>query len=754
MIKRGWITSLFPKETLSPAGGFLAIFLALLGGVIAVPVQLPNDGQEFLCTAASLLRTHNMEFEEQDLAAAAEMASPESFVVDFNPEFGQNTRRNKEGVFTWGSHSFYVTAIALPFVFFWGAKGFLVLNAICCVLMLMFVYLHLAEMNPRPTSFLLSCAFVLLSGALSYVFWVNSEMFLMAALCGALYFGLRLRTIPAALLLGVATAVKPPLVFVFIPLAIWTYTQKRSLAKVAVMGLVFFLAGLPQLAFYLHNFGHFQASDISPERLAQEGSPSLAQNTIRTWFRVFKYVSPIRLWAFWLAPGTGGVWFYPAVVWCVVRSRWPAWFSGLMSATVGLVCLFSMVPSNLFSAEAGVRYFTLLFPLFLFLGGKWKGKALDWAGMLFVAFFGGALLIDATHNTRVPQQLFAKTYPSMAAVRGWGLTMYPEPLFHCGYRIPRDVVFDYCDSNQYLRNDKCQLMVRNAESGELVLKVFAGPDYPETTIALRDLDGPWIRADLKAGRVTTLRLPVAEDALTLVAFPDLRNSRRPEVPVARMKLRLLQMHVRSGSGELRWQQRYHARNSFLYCAGPRVLNVYPSWDWILQTLASDELEGGNPIQLRRSLIATDNQVFFSRDIEDCVEGKAAVRLRNANAQAERIDVLNLPKVSLQGPKRQYGMLEIQGWTKIERFERSNESSQESRFALTVNWFDADGYFCGQSRVWAGNEPSNWGLFDEKIPVPEQAETMCLGAVFENATGVLELDDVVVSWFKDTWDTRN
>ena len=85
---------IYSREDFAIAAVFLIVFLAFLGCILAVPIQLPTDGHEYIGTVGSLLHTHNMHFEPEDLDEALKFTSPETFFVD--REIGQNTKRNLE----------------------------------------------------------------------------------------------------------------------------------------------------------------------------------------------------------------------------------------------------------------------------------------------------------------------------------------------------------------------------------------------------------------------------------------------------------------------------------------------------------------------------------------------------------------------------------------------------------------------------------------------------------------------------------
>ena len=725
-------------------GTLALIFLAFTGMVLSIPVQLPGDGHEYLGTVASLLHSHNMTFEREDLLNAAPYVSPETFFVD--GPYGQNTKVNPfTGKRMWGSHSFYVALLAIPFVLVFQAKGFLVLNVVCLVLMLWFFYLHLRSHNNEAVSLCLALACVLLSGVPSYVFWINSEMILMAGLCGALYYGSRFKAYRAMLFLGVATAIKPPLVLVFFPLALWQYMHCRSIKPLLGMGLLFCLVGLSQVLYdvtQIGRFGTLRVPGAAPKAVAA-GAHS----------RLLGYATPLRFWVFWFAMGNGTIWFYPALFWCMVRNRFPWWMFTALVSTILIISVACLLPVNLFSTEAGVRYATLLFPLFLFMAGRWKSSLLDWTCMALVAFLGGALAMDVTHNIRAPQQIFSKAYPSMYPVRHLGLSLYPEVFFHSGFRLPRDVVTDYCDDRWYLRNDIIQLALRNVTAGdEAVLKLLPDEDAPDATVTYGEYGGPQRRALLQGGRVTTLNIPLAEERLDLVAYPDWRGRSQVTAWTARIELALSQLHVISGVGELRWQTRYHGDvSAFLYEAGPVLMNVYPSRAWILQTLASEDLKDQTVHPPGGILAASREGMAVQWAPEDRVEGTAALRLGAPVSEDPRtFQVFMRDRIPLTPVAQGLTHLEIEGFTKVQALQRHPTAQHQPKVSIVVHWLDAEGQPLQPIWVWSEGGTTGWQRHKRRIEIPEGAREALLSFNFEHGGGVALVDDVVVSWFQDTW----
>jgi len=717
-------------------------------------VQLSVDGHEYLGTVASLLDSGSMKYTPEDFESSARRISPEtSFVYS---EVGQNTKRNRWGDRMWGSHSFYVSFAALPFVAIFAAKGFLIFNLALFMGLLIAVYLSLREFNDRVPSLALSLALVFLSSIPSYIFFVNSEMMLMACIAGAVLCGLRFQAIPCAVLLALATAIKPPLVLAFVPLALWHLIHRKDWRAVAVMAAIYVAVGAPQLGYNLYNFGDYQAVDLSPERLeiVEQRRAEGVVGGLNLIERTTRYIDADRFWSFFFSPDIGMLWFFPAMIWCVVRSGRPVWFTAMWLLTALGVVTLSLSSMKLYTLDGGVRYATLVYPLLLFLPGRWRNSTADYAAMGFIAFFGATLLIDATHAIRHPQQVQSKAFPSMAIARTTGTPIYPETFYHSGFRFTRDSVFDFVDNDLYFRANKVQMMVRNAEPGEVIVRMHAPSNYPDATVRGCQYGGECATAWLSAGRVSTLRIPVREEDLINAPYPEylFHSSRR--AATARIQLEFSDMGLRRGRGDLRWQQRFHETpHPFLYPVGPRILAIYPSPNWILQTWASDGLdpEFGNELSTR--LRTSASSIFLHRQPDAGLEGAGGLFIENQNTTERSIEITATERAPLDTPLRIYGTVEVAGWSSLTDLEPlPGTDASPPHAVLFIRWFDASGDPMLETPVWTYSEPGNPDFRVERIPVPEHAAAMSMGLRFQNARGVFFLDDLVASWFKDVWDT--
>lgn len=725
----------------------IVTFLALIGAIIPIPVQVPADGHEYLATVASLIATHNLTFEREDMIESARLASPETFFVD--KEVGPNTRINPwNGKRVWGSHSIYMAFAALPFVLLFGAKGFLVLNALCFALMMWFLYRHFADCNKPAMAVSVSVFCLVLSGALNYVFWINSEMLIMAMLFGALYHGLRFHMYRAMVFLGIASAIKEPLVVLFFLLALWHFVNHRSLRTIVLMGVVYLVTLLPHLSYNFFVLGCFGVFRFGTQ-------PGSIGGVSKSGAGILRFVTWLRVWTFWCGPGTGMIWFYPAIFWCLCRTRFPRWMTAATLLAAVMVSVICLVPDNLISTGAGIRYNALVFPLVLFLGGTWRSLRLDWILMGATAFFGGPLLMDSIENTRTPEGVFHRPYPSMIPAQHWGAPLYPELLYHVGFRLPRGTVSDYLDDQLYVRNNILQVMIREVDPGEAIFTMLPVVEAPPHTVRYGLVHGPQQTKELRGGQMSTLTIPMSSEDFVDVAYPEWRRTGKHAAPTARFKFKFSHLDVISDIAELRWQRRYHGGGyKFLHQVGPRLLNVFPSRDWILRTISVEELED-NLDQPAQALLTSDTpDVRIEWDSEDKTEGSASVRIvfpsqvQPGNTQVFTKDFIDV------GHPLKGGLQEVEagGFFRLESLQQQSHAKGSLRVGVFVDTFDANAV--PLQRAWLVRPREDfgptWRYFLGRASLPQGAVFARVGFLVKNGVGALKVDGLVISWYQTPW----
>ena len=699
---------------------FVLVFLVLLGLVVCLPFQLFGDAAEYLGMTASLLRTHNLAFEHADLEACAEMVPPETYVRD--SKHGHLTRLNRYGDRVWGTHSIYYSILGLPFVALFGARGLLVLNALCFVFATFLLYEHLRERNSSIASLCLATSCIGLSSATCHVFWIHTEVLVMTMVWGGLYFGFKRNIVATGICLGIAAGIKPMLVLALIPIGLWHIRSLRGVLASLAMGFVTLAAMSVQLIYNLVQFG--------------------ALHGLGGWLSV-EYISLHRVLTLWFDPREGMVWFFPAVAWCMIRNRQPLHIQLCLIATAVLVSVACCVGSPFLTHQIGWRYSMLLFPFFLIMAGQWKGQLRDWAALAFMCLFGGALLLHAAGNSNLS---YGRANVPRRIADATGIPTYPESFFSTPNRWGRYVALDYLDSEKNIRNKRTQIQVRDAEEGELVAKLYLEPGMEPGPARLSHVFGKGVSAELTEGRVTTLLLPMRKRDFVQCVFHDLHNQR---VPVARLDLRV-PVSVKSGPGELYWQKRWFVRPSeFLYLAGPLVLDVCRSRSAILASFASEDLAGGARDAVLPAPGPT-NATDVQWDESDCVEGSCSCACRiNADREAAGAFAgmeIALP-IDVSAEFSRGEQIQLSGWFKVE------SPSKSAKPVILLVWLDdhhaavARGGGVPQPVV-AG--PNGWGFFRMRLVPPEGGKGLRISMGLRGGSGTFKVDDFIVRRFVPPW----
>ena len=695
---------------------FACVFLTLLGLVSCLPLQLFGDAREYLGMAASILRTHNFVYEREDLTACAEMMPPETFLPD--QDLGHLTKPDKHGRYVWGTHSIYYSIIGTPFVAAMGARGFLALNALCFVFALAMVYFHLRELNSPLTSFCLALACLALSPVLSYVFWIHTEVLVTTLVLGVLFFGFRGNIAATGLCLGVACALKPMLVLALLPVALWHYREKHQWRPAAKMVFIAAIVAFPQILYNLRQFGSLTSMG---------GWVSLS------------YIHLFRVFTLWFDPAEGMLWFYPIIIWCLVRNRWPLYMLLTFLVVVVLMSITFCVGSPFHTHQIGWRYCAFFFPFFLIMAGKWEGKLRDWAPMACTCFLGGALLLNPLGGSGV---YYGRCNLARKISERIGVPSYPESFFATPNRLSRNIAVDYMDNWKSLRNDRVQIQVRNAEEGELVVKLYLTPGLEPGEATLWHTRRHGVSADLAEGRVATLTLPVDKEDFIDCVFHDLGNQK---VPVARLRLEV-PLSVMSGGGELYWQRRYFTwQGNFLYMAGPVLLEVFPAGDWILQAAASEGLPAV-PEQFGSYAGESERLPALAWDETDAIEGTRSLKCTTQEeAGPGSFAGVRLGPVRLEEQAGARTQIQMSTWFK------SSPPDVSDKGIIVVDWLNEEQQALQRiEEPCAGAPGGKWGFVRARFVPPPGAKYVQIAVGLKGGSGTIKLDDFVVSRYIPPW----
>lgn len=161
---------------------FLLLFPLALGKP-GLPTHLKADEAAYYLMSLSLARDGDLQAEVRDI---------DRLFQEYPYQPVNNlilmTRDGWRTVF-FGKPYIY-SLLAAPFARLFGADGLFFFNALLMVAMIWMGASYLTRFNPDGTAALYSCGFFLLSAGFAYLFWIQPEVFNMAAVAACLFFGL------------------------------------------------------------------------------------------------------------------------------------------------------------------------------------------------------------------------------------------------------------------------------------------------------------------------------------------------------------------------------------------------------------------------------------------------------------------------------------------------------------------------------------------------------------------------------------
>ena len=167
---------------LASVTAFFLLFPLTLGKP-GLPTHLKADEGAYYLAALSLAHDGDLRVETKDLDRAFQEFpfSPVNNVILMTDDGWRTVYFAKPYIY-----SFF----AAPFAALFGANGVVFFNMLLTMAMVWMGYLYLRRYNPEGLAALFSASFFLLSVGFSYVFWLQPEVFNMAAVAACLFFGL------------------------------------------------------------------------------------------------------------------------------------------------------------------------------------------------------------------------------------------------------------------------------------------------------------------------------------------------------------------------------------------------------------------------------------------------------------------------------------------------------------------------------------------------------------------------------------
>ncbi len=327
---------------------------------------------------------------------------------------------------------------AAPFAALFGANGLAFFNMLLMMAMVWMGYFYLRRYNSEGLAALFSTSFFLLSVGFSYVFWLQPEVFNMAAVAACLFFGLPRpdesadtgepegrRDLLLALLSGAVLVLavynKPMLGAVGLA-PLWVYLRQRrwktiaawvlgaALSLGAVAGLATVLTGHPSAYLGVRRQGVTLCEPgkmpITPEATQAAGGVAVPQSTTgNAWTWLLRspditFYELVENLGYWLVGRHTGMLAYTpfaalAVAFFLLRGRRSTerW---ILLGSVAAVALFFLI-SIAWNWQGGGgflgnRYFINLMPAFLFLVTEIRPRGLVLLGHIVAGLFLAPLL--------------------------------------------------------------------------------------------------------------------------------------------------------------------------------------------------------------------------------------------------------------------------------------------------------------------------------------------------------------------------
>jgi len=703
----------------------LGLFLLQLSLIIAQPVRIRGDATEYLGMASSIIHSHNLRFEYEDITSSVQYLSPDTYWRDLDR--GSQTLTDRQGDRVWGSHSFYFSLLAVPFILLFGAKGFLILNALCFVAAVWLLYLHLRRWNSPTTSIALAAMCLALATAPSYVFWIHAEMFSFVTVLAALYFALKHRCSVGGIFLGIAIAIKPPIAILLPVIACWYWPHQNRLKFILLLTVSATVVAAPQFIYNLYTFG-----SLNP--LLKVTSSS--------------HLSLERIITFWVGPGRGLLWSFPMVLWCLLSTRIPWRFAALMLGAAFAIATASSIQRITYTHEVGIRYALYVAPILFMLAGKWKGNLKDWTCIFFACIFGGALLLNPLGNIG-SMQIYEKTFPSITIAHSLGYSISPEAFLSSAQRLPRYAAIDFADNENYLRDETAHIMIRKAPADDFILKLMPDNNTEPSEATLQQTGGEPISLPIAPKKITTFLLPIKSENNINTTFVRAHQGKPVEVAQLRLSTKLA---TKRGRGELRWQSMHRwgmiYNGNFLYHAGPRIVGLYPGRSWILRKWASEDLDDSTPLDIAETVASIpSNLVNLRWDDQDFIEGTHSIAFQVMKTPAVP-GMLRLCELPITQDIRATAKIEIRGAIKVENFKGY---ADDVKAVVLVHLIDGEMKVIKNYPAFVSTTDRDWTVFDRTVVLPSEAATIWVSAGLIGAEGTVKLDDIILSKSTAIWD---
>ncbi len=375
---------------------FLFLLCFLIGMIFSYTPYGTGDKTEYCMTTESLIYDRDLVYTPGvDLERHL---SYKPITIDYGPEQIYLIKNTRDGKVRLGGHSFYYPLANVPLYLLFSLFGhhfayysFYFLNAVLFFLCVVMGFLFLKTKNTEFVSFIGSSAFFIFSAAMTYVLWIHTEIFILFLVTAFIFFLDKKCYFVASIIIGIAGAVKLPLLAYLLPFWFDLYT-KREYRKAFVSLIITMIFMFPQ---YYYNVVYL--GTLNP--------------IMRAGFAATRFITLSTVIGSIFDPFYGLIWFYPLVVFAVVNmERKPRNYVLIVS---GILILIGMNgTAHIFSHQVGLRYLTFIYPLFLFLLGEIRYRQRN--GVLFASslVITAGLVINPINNSLgpAPQKIEYNTY--------------------------------------------------------------------------------------------------------------------------------------------------------------------------------------------------------------------------------------------------------------------------------------------------------------------------------------------------------
>ncbi|HVU03160.1 MAG TPA: glycosyltransferase family 87 protein [Polyangiaceae bacterium] len=462
----------------------VAVWLFLLAASVTVPVDRKGDGSEYILATESLLY-------DQDLAIHNTVdifRHLERRPHGMDTPAGLTRMQGTDGVERYGLHSFYYPLLALPFYAAFGYAGFQILNAAAVALMVTLVWSHAARSVSEGAALAFAAGATFLSAAWSYVFWTQADAVYPALVALFLHQWFAGKPLRASLAAGPLVAAQPALGLVVLPMFV-ELVHRRKFARAAGGALVVGAFVAAQFAYNVVKLG-----TLLP--MNKMGLASLSNLSEPLFVRLV------------FDPSLGLLWFYPAVVYCLLSMRSTARSWALVGAAFGTLFVMTGV-HTFYSHQVGSRYANWVFPIFLFVASS---PSLERTGEKLAAAFavvvGAGLALDPVGNSR-DMDVRHKTFLPYRIATALSLQVdNPEVFQSSSDRLVEGRVYtrNVTRDRWTLGGERAEFLLRGTHAGDLVFYVRTWPKTERQRVVVDFENGRRREFSLEPGQAARIEL--------------------------------------------------------------------------------------------------------------------------------------------------------------------------------------------------------------------------------------------------------